>query len=176
MNGINLWICFLKVGLHSMSCSCRHPVSLVRHMLGHFRQLTGAEKSGWFVSYRRLACVHFWACGSGKWLWHVSVLSKTQASTNYEKASVSVRKLQMFVFKNFKSLFPFLFEREGDMERNLLCTDLLSKVHNSQGWAELKPGAKSSVQVPCVGSRDPSTWAITCRLPRCTGAGSWVEG
>lgn len=38
------------------------PSSLVQHVLGHYKQLTRAEKSSWFVSHRHLAFVHFQAC------------------------------------------------------------------------------------------------------------------
>lgn len=54
---------FLQVRLHStISCCCCCLLPLVQHVSGHCKQLTRAEKSNSFVSYRHLACGHFRAC------------------------------------------------------------------------------------------------------------------
>lgn len=43
-----------------------------------------------------------------------------------------------------------------------------------QDWAMLEAAVLNSVWVSLMDDRDPSTWAITCCVPGCASAGSWI--
>jgi hypothetical protein len=83
---------YLKVELQCFTiCSCRQPVSLVQHMLGHCKQLNRVGKSGWFVSYRHLAygyisdCIFKQMALTCKYdFWAFSIY-------NYEKSHIDVQ-------------------------------------------------------------------------------------
>lgn len=76
----------------------------------------------------------------------------------------------------FTVLCTYLVERHSETwtEKEISTTASSPKDSNSWVWVRLKSN-KNSIQVSYFGSRNPTTWTMTCCLQRSAYAGSWNQ-
>lgn len=94
------------------------------------------------------------------------------------KNTLHQKKNTLTHFLHFYPLISTSFERQidRDRERSFIYCFTHSLNDCKTGWAMLKSGAQHSAQGARMGSREPGTWAITCRLPWCALTGRKVDG
>lgn len=82
--------------------------------------------------------------------------------------------LKTFELLSLSTLFIWKEERRNQREMSrMLSSGLLPKWSQQLGWAMLRPGARSYIQVTVQVTQDPDAWAIIC-LPGYMLATNWM--